>query len=152
MTEVYHRSQRQDWETPQALFDKLNEEFKFTLDAAASAENKKCAKFFGVKLDGLKANWGGERVWCNPPYGRGLGAWVAKCSRNTVLTVALLPARTCTKWFLEIVIPAASEVRFIRGRVTFVGAQHAAPFPSMLVVWRSGKCSSTPLKITTALQ
>lgn len=152
MTEVYHRSQRIDWATPQALFDKLNEEFKFTVDVAASAENAKCKKFFGVKLDGLKANWGGERVWCNPPYGRTLRQWVTKCSRGTSLAVALLPARTCTKWFHEIVMPTASEIRFIRGRVTFEGASHAAPFPSMLVIWRSGKCTSTPPRILTALQ
>ena len=72
------------WETPQDLFDKLNEEFHFNLDACAIPENAKCEKFFTLEQDGLKQEWEGT-VWCNPPYGKTVGEWVAKAyqtSRN----------------------------------------------------------------------
>ena len=38
-----YMSNRMDWETPADLFAKLDDEFGFTLDAAASASNHKCA-------------------------------------------------------------------------------------------------------------
>ena len=60
-------SKSNEWETPKELFDKLNNEFKFTLDAAASDQNHKCERYFTIEEDGLKQNWAGERVWCNPP-------------------------------------------------------------------------------------
>ena len=50
--------------------------------------------------------------------------------------VFLLPARVDTKWFHDLVLPHAREIRFIRGRLKFVGAEHPAPFPSMIVVFR----------------
>ena len=53
-------SQKDDWETPQELFDQLDRMFHFTLDAASSDENAKCKKHFTAEDDGLKQNWGGE--------------------------------------------------------------------------------------------
>jgi site-specific DNA-methyltransferase (adenine-specific) len=52
-------SEKNFWETPQKLFDELDAEFHFTLDAAASDENHKCARYFTQKDDGLRQNWGG---------------------------------------------------------------------------------------------
>lgn len=54
-------SDKNYWETPQNLFDKLDAEFHFTLDAAASDENHKCARYFTQKDDGLRQNWGGVK-------------------------------------------------------------------------------------------
>lgn len=51
------------------------------------------------------------------------------------VVVALLPSRTDTKWFHDYVLDRA-EIRFIRGRLKFSGAQYNAPFPSMIVIWR----------------
>lgn len=53
-------SQKDDWETPQELFDQLDRMFHFTLDAASSDENAKCEKHFTAEDDGLKQNWGGR--------------------------------------------------------------------------------------------
>jgi site-specific DNA-methyltransferase (adenine-specific) len=66
-----------DWATPQALFDDLNAEFGFTLDACANAVNHKCERYFDLQADGLAQVWEGV-VWCNPPYGRTIKLWVAK--------------------------------------------------------------------------
>lgn len=129
-----------EWETPQALFDKLNEEFHFTLDPAATYENRKCSRYFSKKMDGLRLPWSG-RVFLNPPYGREIGKWVEKACEasksNAEYVVCLLPARTDTRWWHDWVM-RATEVRFIRGRVRFVGAKNAAPFPSCIVVFRRG--------------
>ena len=67
-----------EWETPQWLFDELDKEFHFTLDAAASKTNAKCSRFFNKKDDALTQKWEGV-VWCNPPYGKNVtGKWTEK--------------------------------------------------------------------------
>jgi hypothetical protein len=76
----------------------------------------------------------------NPPYGRTIGKWIARAAQeaeNGNITVALLPARTDTKYFHEHIY-GKHEVRFVRGRLKFVGAQlsGSAPFPSMIVIFR----------------
>lgn len=70
-------SERMDWETPPELFDPLNEEFHFTLDVCATAQNAKCTRFFTPEEDGLKQKWTGV-CWMNPPYGREVKAWMKK--------------------------------------------------------------------------
>lgn len=59
MNRVMFSSNSQDWETPQPLFDTLNSKYHFTLDAAASPSNTKCAVYFDEEQDGLSQNWGG---------------------------------------------------------------------------------------------
>lgn len=137
--EIMFSSKSDLWETPQELFDKLDQEFGFTLDVCAIPENAKCQKFYTPEQDGLKMPWKGI-VWCNPPYGRQVGQWVrqaalAAAAGNTV--VMLLPARTDTKWFHEYIYQRTNaEIRFLQGRLHFGGAKNAAPFPSMIVVFR----------------
>lgn len=73
-----------EWATPQAFFDELNKEFDFTLDPCATPQNAKCARYFTKEVDGLKQSWRGERVYCNPPYGRDIGKWVEKAHNETL--------------------------------------------------------------------
>lgn len=132
---------KNDWETPLDFFEKLNAEFGFTLDPCASHENHKCEKYYTEEQDGLKQDWAGEIVYCNPPYsGKIQDEWVRKCyeegKRTTV--VMLIPARTDTKRFHQYILGKA-EIRFLQGRLTFVGAKDPAPFPSMVVVYRPEK-------------
>lgn len=68
------------WETPQWLFDKLNEEFNFDLDVCATKDNTKCVEYYTKEQDGLKQPWYGV-CWCNPPYGKEIGKWVEKASK-----------------------------------------------------------------------
>ena len=127
-----------EWATPQEVFDKLNEEFHFTLDPCALPSNAKCAKFYTPSEDGLIQNWEGETVFCNPPYGKQLGSWVRKCREESwklkTKVVMLIPARTDTKWFHEHIYNKA-EIRFIKGRLKFGGSKNYAPFPSMIVIF-----------------
>lgn len=133
-----------EWGTPQDFFDKLNAEFGFTLDVCATADNAKCARYFSSHDDGLKQSWVGERVWCNPPYGKGIGDWLMKCADAVMdiegpqLAVALIPARTDTKWFQDFVLPYA-ELRWVKGRLKFGGSKNSAPFPSVVAVYRGVK-------------
>lgn len=136
-TQAMFSSASQEWETPGDLFAELNARFNFTLDVCASAQNYKCRQYFDKERDGLKQDWGPNRCFMNPPYGREIGAWVKKAADEAalgVLVVGLLPARTDTAWWHNWVQPFA-DIRFIRGRLRFEGAKNAAPFPSAIAVW-----------------
>lgn len=137
-TKALFSSQRSDWETPQDLFERLDEEFHFTLDPVASEECHKCSRFFTEKQDGLLQPWTGERVFCNPPYGRKIGDWAKKACEEAqnpdTIVVMLLPARTDTRWFHRYIYGKA-EIRFLKGRLKFGKAKNSAPFPSMVVIW-----------------
>jgi phage N-6-adenine-methyltransferase len=147
---VLFSSGKDDWETPQALFDTLNAEFHFEMDVAASAENAKCVNYFTAADNALSKDWalyGPRTCWMNPPYSRGLqGKFIAKAAEERacgVTTVTLLPARTDTNAFHTHIYDrrvwrpyTGVEIRLLKGRVKFVGAKHGAPFPSMIVVFR----------------
>lgn len=135
--DVMFSSKTDLWETPQDFFNRLDEEFHFTLDVCALQKNAKCKKFYTPEQDGLSQPWHGI-CWCNPPYGRGILAWVrkAKLSADDGNTVVMLPpARTDTHWFHDYIYGRA-EIRFLRGRLKFGGCKNSAPFPSMVVIFR----------------
>ena len=67
--DVLFSTGKTEWATPQDFFDKLNEEFHFDLDPCATDENHKCDTYFTQEQDGLKQDWDGYTVFCNPPYG-----------------------------------------------------------------------------------
>ena len=130
-------SKTDDWATPQELFDEYDREFHFTLDVCASEKNYKVKRYFNKKQNGLKQKWGGV-CWMNPPYGREIGKWVQKAyeeSKNGVVIVCLLRARTDTKYFHSYIYGKA-EIRFLKGRVKFSNSKQGAPFPSMVVVYK----------------
>ena len=137
-----------EWETPEDLFQALDAEFHFDIDAAASEANAKCDFYITKEQDALNCDWSipdntlPAHAWLNPPYGRGVKKWVAKAWQECVkgnLVVLLLPARTDTEWFHQY-IDKKAEVRFLKGRIRFVNSDTAepsdpAPFPSMIVVF-----------------
>lgn len=138
MNDVLFSQKTVEWETPQDFFDNLNDEFHFTLDPCSTDENAKCAKHYTIEQDGLAQDWTGETVYCNPPYGREMPLWIKKCYDHFIgggTAVMLIPARTDTKAFHEYIYGKA-ELRFIRGRPHFGNSKNAAPFPSMLVIYR----------------
>jgi phage N-6-adenine-methyltransferase len=138
-TAVHFSSATDLWSTPQDFYDKLNEEFHFTLDVCATPENAKCERYFTKEQDGLAQEWRGV-CWMNPPYGREIGKWMKKAAFSSILpyvatVVCLVPARTDTAWWHNYAIHG--EVRFIRGRLRFGGAKASAPFPSAVVIFRA---------------
>lgn len=138
-TEVMFSSKSDLWATPQEFFNKLDKEFNFTLDPCATSESAKCKKYYTVIEDGLKQDWQGETVFCNPPYGRAVKDWVKKCyeesKKPNTNVIMLIPARTDTSYFHDYIYHKAKEIRFIKGRLKFGNAKNSAPFPSMVVVF-----------------
>lgn len=126
------------WSTPNDFFDKLNDEFHFTLDPCSTHENAKCYKHFTEEENGLLQDWGNEVVFCNPPYGRQIKYWVKKAydesQKDNTTVVMLIPARTDTIYFHEYIYHKA-EIRFIKGRLKFGNAKNSAPFPSMVAIF-----------------
>lgn len=140
-TDIMFSSKTDQWSTPQDFYDSLNREFSFTLDPCADESNHKCARYFTREIDGLAQDWGGETVFCNPPYGKALKDWVKKSSEEAkkpgTTVVMLIPARTDTRYFHEYIYQKPNvEVRFIKGRLKFGNSGNSAPFPSMVVVFR----------------
>ncbi|BCK01625.1 DNA N-6-adenine-methyltransferase [Anaerocolumna chitinilytica] len=163
-TELMFSSKTDDWATPQWFFDELNKEFHFTLDPCADDQNHKCDKYYTVDQDGLKQNWSGETVFCNPPYSKpekpckpnckkkkcqqrghhitehkpGQVDWIRKCYieslKQNTKVVMLIPVRTDTEAFHKY-IKDNSEIRFVKGRLKFGGCDDAAPFPNMVVIF-----------------
>lgn len=130
------------WETPPELVAVLEGVFgRFDLDpCAASADASQARVRARVRLtmqdDGLAVAWRG-RVFVNPPYGRQLGAWVAKCAGEAAagaLVVGLVPARTDTRWW-HTHVAGRADVFMLRGRLRFGDGTMPAPFPSAVAVW-----------------
>ena len=143
--DVMYMSKSNEWATPQDFFDELDKEFHFNLDPCATDENHKCERYFTKADDGLSKDWGGYRVFCNPPYGRDISKWVAKAfyegHKDNTIVVMLIPARTDTKYFHDYILHRA-EIRFTKGRLKFHGEDgknDCAPFPSMVVIFRGAK-------------
>lgn len=139
--ELFFSSKSDEWSTPWEIFNELDQEFGFDLDPCATAENHKCANYYTKEDDGIVKNWGGCRVFCNPPYSQ-IGKWVEKAYRegtkDGTLVVLLIPARTDTRYFHDFILHR-SEVRFIRGRLKFGDQKNSAPFPSMVVIFRGAR-------------
>lgn len=149
-------SDAEDWGTPQFLFDALDAEFNFTLDACASHTNAKCDRYFTKTDDALQCAWRG-RVWLNPPYGRTIGDFLGHAHAqvilgNAELVAALVPMRSETKWFHAFAMRAA-EIRLLNKRLTFETPRgteyalkgHNAPFPSAVIIFKK---TQEPLKIS----
>ena len=118
-----------EWPTPEGLYRLLDAEFHFNLDPCP----------LGGSVHGsarLLNSWAGKRVFCNPPYGPEIRKFL-DCWRDADVAVFLIPARTDTRWFHEVCLPYAKEIRFIKGRLRFGGSKTGAPFPSMVVVFGS---------------
>ena len=147
MTQYMNPSKSCEWGTPQALFDALNEEFHFLLDACASKEIAKCPKYFSQQEDALLHRWESS-TFCNPPYGVSLKRWIQKGydeARRGCTVVMLLPARTDVEWFHRYCFVPGAEIRFIKGRLGFEGikGRSRAPFPSMIVVFKPPKVTKS---------
>jgi site-specific DNA-methyltransferase (adenine-specific) len=126
-----------EWSTPQWLFDKLNEEFLFECDAAATEWNGKCGEeWLQNALEDPWMKWGHKRFWLNPPYSK-IAAFMKKAYEESLkgaTVVCLIPSRTDTQYWHNYVMKAA-EIRFVKGRLKFGNEKNSAPFPSVVVVF-----------------
>jgi phage N-6-adenine-methyltransferase len=143
-----------EWSTPFTLFNLLDEEFHFELDAAARSTNRLCEDYFGpdradeAERDGLASSWCRfwRTIWINPPYSK-CHEFISKAAieaRRGCTVVCLVPSRTDTRWWHEHVWEhdkprPGVEVRFLKGRVKFGEGKNSAPFPSVVIIFRGVK-------------
>ena len=142
-SKVLKSSEKQTWETPQDLFNKINDVYKFNLDCCAEDATAKVNNYFTVEDDALSKEWNGV-VWCNPPYNREQIKFIEYArdqvdKGNAKTVVCLIPSRTDTKVWHNVIFKCATEVTFIKGRLRFGSSTDNAPFPSALVIFGESK-------------
>lgn len=134
------KSNKEVYSTPAKLFNKMNDEFAFTLDVCANSENKKCEKYFDETDDGLKQNWTGV-CWMNPPFNKNLKKWVIKArdesNKHKSIVCCLVPFRGNTIWFRDVCMDA--EIRFIIGEVNFNELNRGLWLPMCFMIFGTGK-------------
>lgn len=122
--------QNDNWRTPDWLFKALGTEFAFDFDAAADADNHKCADWCD-NIDEIVLT-GKERVFCNPPYSH-IEPFVVRALAGDGVWVFILPVRTRARWFemLEAARRAGRvELRWLRKRIAFdppPGVEESSP-------------------------
>ena len=107
---------KEEWLTPPLIIETFG---PFDLDPCAPVQRpwNTASTHYTIADDGLTLPWQGL-VWCNPPYGPKTGDWLAKCIDHGNC-LALVFARTDTKWFQNQVWPHATSLYFIAGRLSF---------------------------------
>ncbi len=140
-----------EWETPAPFYALLHEEFSFTLDPCASADNAKTT-YYDKDDDGLAQDWGENIVFVNFPYSQAK-AWASKClnaALSGATVVVLCAARTDTGWWQSLAA-CADEVRFIKGRLAFKaddGRNQSATFPSSVIILRPELHQDNSMRMT----
>lgn len=169
-------SDNHKWATRWEHYDQIRDltGIDFKLDPCAEHSTTKCKNYFTQEDDGLSKDWN-KSFFVNPPYGREQIDWVKKAfsesDEHGSEGVILIPSRTDTNLFHNIICKQAKEVLFFEGRLVFgtdafwedfwnspeingkpntkygkIGSFNAAPFPSMLVVVdNKNKTSETKL-------
>lgn len=126
-----------DWNTPANLLERVRAFDAIGLDPCSNVNSIVDAAVEWCE-GGLDRAWSGHGlVYCNPPYGRAIGAWVRKCNAEyfrDAEIIALVPARPDTLWWQQDACDVQSTC-FWRGRLKFLGAPDPAPFPSALLYW-----------------
>lgn len=130
--QLFASKKTDDWATPKWLYDKLNEEFRFTFDPCPL-----CSTF-----DGLEVPWEGN-IFVNPPYSK-VKQFLIKAHKEmqegrAKVCVFLVFSNTDTAWFHDYVLDKA-EIRFLRGRIKFDREDskgNSAMRPSMVCVFRA---------------
>lgn len=113
-----------EWYTPPELLHLVYQVMSIDLDPCSpDVPTVDASNFFTKKDDGLLHDWFGN-VFLNPPYGRGIGRWIEKLvseyqSGKVLNAIVLIPGRTDTKWFAELV-SHVDIACFITGRVSFI--------------------------------
>jgi len=108
-----------NWATPKDLYDKLDKEFIFDHDPCPLESGE-------ILVDGLdRDNEWGRCNFVNPPYNlKDKVAFVERAveeKKKGNTSVLLIPVSTSTKLFHDTILPNADDIRFLKGRVKFVG-------------------------------
>jgi phage N-6-adenine-methyltransferase len=145
-------AETEEWGTPLDLFRKLDARYNFSIDLAATGENRMVPRYYSKTDSALNHAWEGERAFCNPPYdhrslyvftGKAFETWGGpKVGPHRGFGVFLVPCKTDQPWWHEHVWEdghprSGVAVHFIRGRLKYrrPGKRAGAGFPSALVIF-----------------
>ena len=123
-----------EWDTPEEVFQSLNDEFHFDVDVCCGRPRDGLASW-DMNENALMKRWAPRVCYMNPPYGPELAKFMRKAyeqSQEGAVVVCLVPSRTDTAWWHDYAM--GGEIRFIRGRLKFGGSKNSAPFPSAVVI------------------
>ena len=114
----------------------------------ALENSAKCKNYYSPLENGLIQKWN-LNCWLNPPYGREQIKWITKACEETKkynnTIVCLIPSRTDTKLWHDIIFPNAKVICFIKGRLKFSNSKNSAPFSSALIVF--GKVNKSQIDL-----
>ena len=85
--------------TPKEIWERLSQEFNFTVDACASDKNHLLPRYWTIETDALKQDWDNEIVYCHPMFDIHIPKFIKKAVESKCLTVFLLPASTNAEYF-----------------------------------------------------
>jgi len=126
--EIHGTRDSDNYATPIAFYQKLNEEFNFDFDPCPLRATE----------DGLLKEWEGV-IYINPPYSN-IEPFITKGieevrKRNATKLVYLIPIRSDTKYWHNLIMTYATEIRFVKGRLNFNENKSPAPFPCVLIIF-----------------
>ena len=125
---------RDEWQTPQKLWDQLNNQYSFTFDCCANEENTKCNSFssdFKMDLDIISKE---DICWMNPPFSKAremFDCFFINIRKGIAIYRFDNPE---TKLWQEVIFPKATWIFIPKGRVNYENLEgHGARFPSALI-------------------
>jgi len=119
MNTSFQRTDASDeWYTPREIIDALGE---FQLDPCAPLKPlwPTAAVMWNKEYDGLSHEWGGVRVWCNPPYSQPLMTLFCEKMVKNNNGILLTFARCDNALFQNLLLPNCDAVLFLRHRIRF---------------------------------
>lgn len=128
-----------DIATPKKFYNELNSEFHFTFDPCKLGQHELIEKN-PDKYDGLKIEWG-DVNYVNPPYSE-IKKWIEKAIQELKKgkkSVFLVTCRTSTKYWFDLIVPHASEIRFIEKGIQFSGYDKPFPMALCLIIFDPNK-------------
>tara|TARA_R110000744_G_C18921429_1_gene511893 strand:+ start:44 stop:493 length:450 start_codon:yes stop_codon:yes gene_type:complete len=126
--EIQGTRESDHYATPKEFYNRLNKEFIFDYDPCPLRSS----------VDGLLTEWKGN-IYVNPPYSN-IEPFIYKGineikNGNAKKIIYLIPIRSDTKYWHNLIMPYANEIRFIKGRLNFNDSKSPAPFPCVIVVF-----------------
>ncbi|HEX7034060.1 MAG TPA: DNA N-6-adenine-methyltransferase [Nitrososphaera sp.] len=154
---------KQDWQTPPDLFGKLKGPFEILLDPCTSDDNPLGTKYFITEAqDGLKQDWL-YNAFVNPPYRYQrpfIEQALAQAYKQNTINLCLIPSRTDTQLYQDLIWPRARAICFVRKRIPFIDSsvasewlwlfgekRNSSTFPSLIVAF--AKRSLSKIQQTT---
>ena len=122
-----------NFRTPQGIYDQLDRIFNFTLDAACTREDCKAPDglYHDEGIDALACSWGGDRVFCNPPFSQ-KASFIKKAYEEVIngdcpIVVMVLPSNCQDSKSFQQYVKKNFFYETLYGRVAFIDPETKQP-------------------------